>query len=59
LDVPLGLVTISDVAYPQSADLKQPRDVTPQWVFKMSQIPGNPHPQALRQSEIINPHGTL
>jgi hypothetical protein len=38
LDVPLGLATIADVAYPQPADLEQPRNVIAQWLFKMFQI---------------------
>jgi len=48
LDLPLGVVTITDVAYPQSANLEQPPNVIPQWLFKMFQIQAKPHPQALR-----------
>ena len=41
LDLPLGVVTITDVAYPQSANLEQPPNVIPQWLFKMFQIQAN------------------
>jgi hypothetical protein len=58
LDVPLGLVTVADVAYPQSTDLEQPSNVIPQWLFKMFQVQAKPQPQALRQSEIIYTNGT-
>jgi hypothetical protein len=58
LDVPLGPVTVADVAYPQATDLEEPCNVIPQWPFEMSQIQGEPHPQALRQSEIIYTNGT-
>ena len=33
---------------PQSADLKQPRHVITQWLFKVPQVRGKSHPQALR-----------
>jgi len=51
-------VPVADAAHPQSADLDQPRNVFPQRLFKMSQIQDKPHPQALRQSEIIYTNGT-
>jgi hypothetical protein len=58
LDVPLGLVTVADVAYPQSADPDQPLNIIPQWFFEVPQIQGKSHPQAFRQSEIIHSNGT-
>jgi len=57
LDLPLSAVTVADVAYPQSADLEQSRDVLSQWLFKTPQIQAKPHPKALRQSEIIYANG--
>jgi hypothetical protein len=48
LDLPFGLVTVADVAHPQAADLEQPRNVIPQWFFKVSQIRGKSHSQAVR-----------
>jgi hypothetical protein len=57
LDVLLGLATVADVPYPQSADPDQPLNVIPQWFFEVSQIQGKSHPQALRQSEIIHTNG--
>jgi hypothetical protein len=53
LDLPLGLVTVADVAYPQAADLEQSRNVIPQWFFEMPQIRGKSHPQTVRQSKIV------
>jgi hypothetical protein len=47
-DLPFGLVTVADVAHPQAADLEQPRNVIPQWFFKVSQIRGKSHSQAVR-----------
>jgi hypothetical protein len=58
LDVSLGLVAVADVAYPQASDLEEPCNVIPQWLFKMSQIQNKPHPQPLRQSEIVYTNGT-
>jgi hypothetical protein len=58
LDGPLGLVAVADVAYPQAADLEQPSNVIPQWLFKMLQIQAKPHPQALCQPDIIYTNGT-
>jgi hypothetical protein len=57
LDLPLSFVTVADVAYPQSADLEQPRNVLPQWLFKTPQIQAKAHPKALCQSEIIYANG--
>ena len=58
MDVPLGLVTVADVAYPQSANPDQPLNVLPQGLFEVSQIQDETHPQAFRQSEIIHSNGT-
>ena len=58
LDVPLGLVTVADVAYPQATDLEEPCNVIPQWLFEMSQIQAKPHSQALCQPKIIHPNCT-
>jgi hypothetical protein len=57
LDLRLCVVPVADAAHPHSADLDQPRNVFPQRLFKMSQIQDKPHPQALRQSEIIYTNG--
>jgi hypothetical protein len=44
LDLPLSVVTVADVPDPQSAHLEQPRNIIPQWLFKMSQIQAKPRP---------------
>jgi hypothetical protein len=43
---------------PQAADLEQPSNVIPQWLFKMLQIQAKPHPKALCQPDIIYTNGT-
>ena len=56
-DLPLSVVTVTNVAQPQAGDLKQSRNVILQWWFKVSQRSSKSHPEVLRSFEIIKANG--
>ena len=59
LDVLLGLATVADVPYPQSADPDQPLNVIPQWFFEVSQIPGAGYSIGYEQRRMSCPYQGL
>jgi hypothetical protein len=53
----LILVTVPNVAYPQAADINQPRNVISYRLIKMTQSDRERHPKTLREPKVIEMNG--